>query len=691
VKHKPHWGAAPEDWQRLIDLGLGCDLLPVVSNPGAKISPRSAIKAIGKTPSLYNSAREVTGISQWTAHQASDAELKRWMAEPDYGICVQTRSYRALDIDVEDRAVAEAIVKATYRALGWKVPRRWREGSGKCLLMFKLTGGYSKRVMHVEGGAIEFLANGQQFIAYGTHPKGERYQWEGDYSLDEVEISPAEFDAMWQELTEQFAIEPPREMKHTERKRGADLDIADPVADYLDEKGLALGEDSRGAILVECPWQDEHSSGEAGDTSTVWFRAGTNGHSTGHFKCLHAHCASRTRQDYLVAIGYEDPVADDFEDLGPDPGVIPSSQSGDSDGETVSPNRFELLTLEEYISAPRPTYIIKKLIPKAELGMVYGVSTGGKSLVMIELMMCVARGIPWRGLKVRQGKVAYIVAEGSGGFQLRLEAYLKHHNLSPRGIPFYAMRAAPNLLDPKQVKEICAAILRRGADVIVVDTLAQTTPGADENSAQDMGKAIANVRAVGRAVGATVILVHHAGKDAAKGARGWSGLRAAADFELEITRDGDNRAINTTKQKDGRDDLSWGFKLETVPIDMDEDGDIIESAVVVENDVQVAPGVGSGGRSASGRRQATIDKNLKMKKWGAAILEAYSELALGGSVLESEAILVAREKSKETNPDVPDGRRAWLVNRALDGFKKEGDGQLFYVENGFLRELEGEA
>jgi hypothetical protein len=383
-------------------------------------------------------------------------------------------------------------------------------------------------------------------------------------------------------------------------------------------------------------------------------------------------------------------VEDDFEDLSaadePEEDV---PEMGD-DNSRDTPNRFELLTLEEYISAPRPTYIIKKLIPKAELGMVYGVSTGGKSFVMIELMMCVARGVPWRGLKVRQGKVAYIVAEGSGGFQLRLEAYLKHHNLNPRDIPFYAMRAAPNLLDPKQVKEICAAILRRGADVIVVDTLAQTTPGADENSAQDMGKAIANVRAVGRAVGATVILVHHAGKDATKGARGWSGLRAAADFELEITRDGENRAINTTKQKDGRDDLSWGFRLEVVPIDMDEDGDIIESAVVVENDVQVAAGVHGAGR-ASGKRQATIDKNLKLKKWGAAILEAYSELALGGPVLESEVILVARNKSKETFPDVPDGRRAWLVNRALDTLKKEGDGQVFYLEDGFLREPEGEA
>lgn len=54
-----------------------------------------------------------------------------------------------------------------------------------------------------------------------------------------------------------------------------------------------------------------------------------------------------------------------------------------------------------------------------------------------------------------------------------------------------------------------------------------------------------------RATGATVVLVHHAGKDTSKGARGWSGLRAAADAELEVVRSPEGRLLRVTKQKEG--------------------------------------------------------------------------------------------------------------------------------------------
>jgi hypothetical protein len=79
-----------------------------------------------------------------------------------------------------------------------------------------------------------------------------------------------------------------------------------------------------------------------------------------------------------------------------------------------------------------------------------------------------------------------------------------------------------------------------------------------------------------------VILVHHAGKDSSKGARGWSGLRAAADAELEVARDGDDRAIRLTKAKDDIDGVQFGFRLNTVSVGTDEDGDADCASCVVE-------------------------------------------------------------------------------------------------------------
>src|SRR5690606_20260609 len=84
---------------------------------------------------------------------------------------------------------------------------------------------------------------------------------------------------------------------------------------------------------------------------------------------------------------------------------------------------------------------------------------------------------------------------------------------------------------------------------------------------------------------AMVILIHHSGKNALRGARGWSGLRAAADVEMEVLRADDDRIISITKQKDGEEGQDYGFKLRVVPIGLDEDGDAITSCVVDEAQV----------------------------------------------------------------------------------------------------------
>ena len=91
------------------------------------------------------------------------------------------------------------------------------------------------------------------------------------------------------------------------------------------------------------------------------------------------------------------------------------------------------------------------------------------------------------------------------------------------------------------------------------------------------------------------MLVHHAGKDPTRGARGWSGLRAAADAEIEVTRTPLGRTLHNSKQTDGGDGGRWGFRLEPITIGIDEDGDPIDSGVCIESDVpadSAAPVVG---------------------------------------------------------------------------------------------------
>lgn len=247
--------------------------------------------------------------------------------------------------------------------------------------------------------------------------------------------------------------------------------------------------------------------------------------------------------------------------------------------------KFPIVSGYHFAQRDPPDWIIKGVLPKADLGVMYGASGSGKSFVALDLAMAIARGAEWRGRRVKQMRVMYLAAEGGGGVAMRLRAYADHHMLPLDRAPLGVMESVPNLMDIEDVAEIVDAVRSAGGvDLIIVDTFAQVTAGANENSGEDMGKAIRHARRLREMTRAMVLLIHHSGKDVARGARGWSGIRAAADVELEVVRseETDVRLLRTTKQKDGRDDLAFGFTLEEVQIGLDRDGDPITSLVVQE-------------------------------------------------------------------------------------------------------------
>jgi AAA domain len=167
---------------------------------------------------------------------------------------------------------------------------------------------------------------------------------------------------------------------------------------------------------------------------------------------------------------------------------------------------------------------------------------------------------------------------------------------------------APNLLEPKEAAALIHAIeewVRTAGpiDAVVIDTLSATTPGGNENSGEDLGLVLSHCKLLSRRTGALVVIIHHSGKDATRGARGWSGLRAAADAEIEVVRNGDYRVASVTKMKDGSDGESFAFKLKVIPLGHDADGEE-ESSCVVEH-IDAAPQEQRTGKQKPGGRHET--------------------------------------------------------------------------------------
>jgi AAA domain len=187
-------------------------------------------------------------------------------------------------------------------------------------------------------------------------------------------------------------------------------------------------------------------------------------------------------------------------------------------------------------------------------------------------------------------------------------------------------------------------------DVVVLDTMASVTPGANENSAEDMGRLLQHCKFIHKETGALVILIAHTGKDASRGMRGWSGTKAAADAEIEIVRNGDYRVANVTKMKDGTDGESFAFKLKIVDLGYDSAGDR-ETSCVVEH-VETPP------EEASGTRKVRLGKNEQI------MLELLKVVAPTGTVNEED--LIEGYKKKVAKGEGRDQRKAHAV-RALTG------------------------
>ncbi|MEJ7800738.1 MAG: AAA family ATPase [Ilumatobacter sp.] len=70
--------------------------------------------------------------------------------------------------------------------------------------------------------------------------------------------------------------------------------------------------------------------------------------------------------------------------------------------------------------------------------------------------------------------------------------------------------------------------------LVLIDGFARSLVGADENRERGVGLAVEHRDMIRRAAGSRVLIVDHAGKDASKGARGSSALKAAMDTEIEV-------------------------------------------------------------------------------------------------------------------------------------------------------------
>lgn len=592
-----------------------------ITPPGCEVSPRSTLhrraKDIGKAPGI----RGQDGLWRsfnWMAHETTEADLDRWGAM-GAGVGLKLGAgLVAVDIDSLDKTIVLQVIRLAREMLGAAQVRIGAYPKSALLFACAEDVPYQRVEFTGAGGAqerVEILGEGRQIVVHGIHPRtGKPYQWFDssgnaiEYpSFPTIAITAEQLDAFCQRLSETLpAATPPAKASDTsaaprdqEALRGDPELVAEAVRALPNTSALFPTYDDymRVGYAIKAALPDDPAMAEA---LFVEWAMKWDGRGEEHTPERIAGDLKRAKPPYRVGAGWLYDHAAQHGQFNPAKAYFDVIEEA-----PPNPGRFQFITHDEAAAQARSQSakpLIKGLLDQGAMSVVYGPSNVGKSFVLLDASWHIAMGRPWGGMRTTRRAVAYIAAEGGGGVAKRLEALLRKYGSA--GAMLRLLAASVDLLRPQaDLKDLIAALQAiPELGLVIVDTTSRALAGGDENSSVDMGAFIRNCDALRKATGAHLLLVHHSGKDETRGARGWSGVRAAIDTEIEV-REG---VIEVKKQRDL--DKSWasGFVLEGVHLWNDTDGDAVTSATVRLTSREDAAAVLAGERGLPEIRSAIL-------------------------------------------------------------------------------------
>jgi hypothetical protein len=294
-------------------------------------------------------------------------------------------------------------------------------------------------------------------------------------------------------------------------------------------------------------------------------------------------CAQGSRGPYRGLVMKEHPdINDTLKAKGLDAVRARSDSAREYKGKSIE-RRFRLKPFAEIKMTTAPNYLVKGIIPRGGLVVVWGPPKCGKSFWTFDLVMHIALGWSYRGRRVQQGAVVYLALEGGHGFRNRVEAWRRHHlNGHDEPPPFFLCDVPLDVVADhgKLIEAIKAQLGSQMPAAVCIDTLNRGLVG-DENKSDDMAKFIRAADAIREAFSCAVIVVHHCGV-ANNRPRGHTSLSGADDAQIAVDRADDGLVtVKVEHMKDGDASAPMACRLERVELGIDDDGEPITSCIVM--------------------------------------------------------------------------------------------------------------
>jgi RecA-family ATPase len=223
--------------------------------------------------------------------------------------------------------------------------------------------------------------------------------------------------------------------------------------------------------------------------------------------------------------------------------IDPDDQSGSLPNGAADPpagRRFPLIPFHELKLNTEPNYLVKGLLPRVGIGVVWGPPKCGKSFWYFDLFAHVALDWLYRGKRVQHGAVVYCAFEGAAGINARAEAFRRKHGIpADQHVLLYVMPMRASLVHEHGmlIAEIRAQLPPDVSLVAVgLDTLNRSFNGS-ESSDEDMTAYVNAADAIREAFNCFVGIVHHCGIDGSR-PRGHTSLTGAIDVQIAVARRG---------------------------------------------------------------------------------------------------------------------------------------------------------
>lgn len=253
----------------------------------------------------------------------------------------------------------------------------------------------------------------------------------------------------------------------------------------------------------------------------------------------------------------------DFNDLAALEGIetVRLQIKGPAIDEAQDPWEGQIYTLKDAYAPREPLkFIVNGLFTLPSLSILYGAPGTLKSMLLADLAVCVAAGIPWLSRNVIQSPVLWIDLDNGKRRTAERFAALGRARGLPESIPlYYASMPEPwlNADNNKDIDALTNRIIKNKIQLVCIDNLGLMSMSVEEKS-DAMIPIMANMRLLVERTGAAGSIIHHQRKGtsasgrAGDSLRGHSGIESAVDLALLVTREecGNFVTVSSTKTRD---------------------------------------------------------------------------------------------------------------------------------------------